>query len=113
MKEPILVVVGERVRDIRKKRGLSQEELGEKAGFHFSYIGGLERAEKNITLLNLEKIANALEVHVFDLVNYSEYLQVEQNEKDKLLNELIINMVSMKVSDLNKVKLLISQLFNK
>lgn len=46
MSEQILRMVGTRVRDLRKKKGLSQEELGERAGVHFSYIGGVERAEK-------------------------------------------------------------------
>lgn len=42
---------------LRKERGLSQEALGEKGGFHFSYIGQIERGEKNVSLLNLHKIS--------------------------------------------------------
>lgn len=67
-KQKILIQLGERVREIRKKKGLSQEELAYKADLHRTYIGMIERAEKNITLLNIEKIANALEVDIKELL---------------------------------------------
>jgi transcriptional regulator with XRE-family HTH domain len=68
-KKEILIKFGEKVREVRKKKGLSQEELSFKADLHRTYIGMIERAEKNITLLNIEKIANALEVSFKDLFN--------------------------------------------
>jgi transcriptional regulator with XRE-family HTH domain len=68
-KKEILIKFGEKVREVRKKKGLSQEELSFKADLHRTYIGMIERAEKNITLLNIEKIANALEVSIKDLFN--------------------------------------------
>lgn len=68
-KEKILVAFGDRVRELRKLKNLSQEELSYKADLHRTYIGMIERAEKNITLLNIEKIANALKVDVSDLLN--------------------------------------------
>ena len=67
-KRNILVHFGEKVREIRKEKGLSQEELAHKADLHRTYIGMIERAEKNITLLNIEKIANALEVNIKELI---------------------------------------------
>lgn len=67
--EKILVKFGERVREIRKQKGLSQEQLAFKADLHRTYIGMIERAEKNVTLLNIEKIANALEVNPSELLN--------------------------------------------
>ena len=63
----ILLQFGQRIRDLRKKRDLSQEELADKAGLHRTYIGMIERAEKNITLLNIQKIALALEITICDL----------------------------------------------
>ena len=48
--------------------GLSQEELAHKADLHRTYIGMIERAEKNITLINIEKIADALEVNIKELI---------------------------------------------
>lgn len=68
-KKYILIKFGERVREIRKEKGLSQEQLSFKAGLHRTYIGMIERAEKNITLVNIEKIANALDVSIYDLFN--------------------------------------------
>lgn len=66
-KKEILIKFGKRVREIRKEKGLSQEELSFKADLHRTYIGMIERAEKNITLVNIEKIANALEVNIEEL----------------------------------------------
>ncbi|MBD1383647.1 helix-turn-helix transcriptional regulator [Mucilaginibacter rigui] len=70
-KEKILKSFGERVRELRKKNGLSQDELSFKANLHRTYIGMIERAEKNITLINIEKIAAALNVTIKDLFNGS------------------------------------------
>jgi transcriptional regulator with XRE-family HTH domain len=67
-KQNILIKFGERVREIRKEKGLSQEELAHKADLHRTYIGMIERAEKNITLINIEKIANALEASIETLL---------------------------------------------
>lgn len=69
-KKKILIKFGERVREIRKEKDLSQEKLSFKADLHRTYIGMIERAEKNITLVNIEKIANALEVSINDLFNF-------------------------------------------
>ncbi|MBQ6822422.1 MAG: helix-turn-helix transcriptional regulator [Bacteroidales bacterium] len=66
-KEPILLRFGKQVQELRKARNLSQEQLAELAGVHRTYIGMIERAEKNITLCNIERIAKALEVNIKDL----------------------------------------------
>ena len=63
-KKDILSKFGNRVREIRKEKNLSQEELAHKANLHRTYIGMIERAEKNITLINIEKIANALDIEI-------------------------------------------------
>ena len=67
-KTPILEVFGQNVRTFRVEQGLSHEQLAEKAGLHRTYIGMIERAEKNITLCNIEKIALALNVDIKSLV---------------------------------------------
>lgn len=68
MNENILVLFGNRVKEIRKEKGLSQEQLSFKANLHRTYIGMIERAEKNITLINIQKIANALEIEIVELL---------------------------------------------
>lgn len=68
-KSPILELFGQNVRKLRVERGLSQEQLADKAGLHRTYIGMIERAEKNITLCNIEKIAIALNVNIISLLS--------------------------------------------
>lgn len=60
--ESVLVRFGRRVRELRKKRGMSQEALALEAGLDRSYVGGVERGERNIALVNIEKLARALGV---------------------------------------------------
>jgi len=55
------------IRDLRKAEGYSQESFAYKLKLHRTYIGALERGEKNITIKNLEKIAQCLNVKVSDL----------------------------------------------
>lgn len=67
MRKTILEKFGEKVREERLKQGLSQEDLASKAGVHRTYVGMIERAEKNITLENIDKIAKALSVSISEL----------------------------------------------
>jgi transcriptional regulator with XRE-family HTH domain len=62
---------GNHLRSIRKIQGLSQENLAEKVGLHRTYIGMIERGEKNITLLNLIKLSNALEISINELMEFN------------------------------------------
>lgn len=64
----VLIKFGQRVRQLRKEKNLSQEELSFKANLHRTYIGMIERAEKNITLVNIQKIAKALKVDIKELL---------------------------------------------
>ena len=64
----ILIKFGNKVRELRKFKNFSQEELAYKADLHRTYIGMIERAEKNITLINIDKIAKALEVKIEELL---------------------------------------------
>ncbi len=68
MKKAVLVKFGNKVREQRLLLGLSQEELAGRAGVHRTYIGMIERAEKNITLANIEKIAKALNFPMGNLI---------------------------------------------
>ena len=68
MPTDILVRFGRRVRELRKKKGLSQEALALEAGLDRTYVGGVERGERNISLQNIEKLAKALGAHTSDLM---------------------------------------------
>jgi len=61
--------LGNRIREQRQAKGYSQEELAFRAGLHRAYLGGVERGERNITVLNLEKIAIALDCKIETFFN--------------------------------------------
>jgi transcriptional regulator with XRE-family HTH domain len=67
MKREVLVRFGNKVRERRIELKLSQEVVASRAGVHRTYVGMIERAEKNITLVNMEKIANALELSLTEI----------------------------------------------
>jgi len=66
----ILSLFGKNISKLRKERELSQEELAFKAGLHRTHIGMIERAERNITLLNIEKLATGLGVPIDELFKF-------------------------------------------
>ncbi|MEQ8961019.1 MAG: helix-turn-helix transcriptional regulator [Coleofasciculus sp. C2-GNP5-27] len=61
-------VVASNLRRLRQEIGISQEELAEKCGLHRTYVGAIERSERNITLQTLEKLAVSLGVSPLDLL---------------------------------------------
>lgn len=65
--ESIKVAFGRRVREMRLEKGLSQEGLALACDLDRTYIGGIERGERNVSLVNIQKIAAALHVPVRDL----------------------------------------------
>lgn len=67
MQERLRIAFGRRVRELREERGLSQEQLAERCGLHRTYVGGIERGERNPSLVNLGRIAGALGVHISEL----------------------------------------------
>lgn len=66
MKREILIKFGKKVHGERTRLGLSQEKLAGRAGVHRTYIGMIERAEKNITLENIQKVCKALNLKIGD-----------------------------------------------
>jgi len=61
-------VLGRRLREIRMERDLSQEKLAEKLGFHRTYVGSIERGERNLSMQSLEELAELLGVRALDLL---------------------------------------------
>jgi transcriptional regulator with XRE-family HTH domain len=58
---------GQRVLELRKARGWSQEVLDQHSGLHWTYIGQVERGERNLTLLSIQKIAKGLKIEMVEL----------------------------------------------
>lgn len=64
----IKIQFGNRIKELRRDKKMSQEELAELAYLHRTYIGGIERGERNICLVNLKKIANAFNMSISKLL---------------------------------------------
>ncbi len=64
----VLIRFGERLRELRKRAGLSQEAFAARCGLDRTYIGGIERGERNVALRNIEAIASALDISIADLM---------------------------------------------
>lgn len=109
MSDRTQVLLGNRIRDLRKARGYSQEYLAEISGFHYTYIGGLERAQKNVTLSNLIKIADALDVEVYDLFAYTKLKPAKDDPTDiEAILDLLIKLPS---KDVKKIKEFVFNMF--
>jgi transcriptional regulator with XRE-family HTH domain len=91
----MLKLVGHNIRTIRKAKGFTQEELAEKAGLQYSYIGGVERGERNVSLETLEKIIEGLDVTPYELfkLNESDINSTMFDKKRKIegINNLLID----------------------
>jgi len=105
----VRVLVGERIRSLRKERGWSQEELGEKADLHHTYVGAVERGEKNASIDTLDKIADALGIEMVDLFtltkgkmnvdNLRAYIIEEVKESSPGMLKLIAALIQTTRSD--------------
>ncbi len=62
--------LGKSIRELRTAKGYSQEKLAEMANMHWTYLGGIERGERNPTLINIEKLAIALDVPLPELFSF-------------------------------------------
>lgn len=98
--------VGERIRAIRKAKGLTQQQLAELSGLDDAYIGSLERGERNFSIDTMEKIVIALQIPAndlfFDLNNTSEVQLFQQKSIDEY-SAIIRNMNFKQITILNKL----------
>ncbi|WP_340388179.1 helix-turn-helix transcriptional regulator [Paenibacillus sp. FSL E2-0151] len=84
--------VGNRIRELRKAKGWTQEQLAEAAGLHYSYIGGVERGDRNISLETLEKIIKAIGTEAHELFRF---------EKDAKRQDVVDQYITL-ISDSTK-----------
>jgi transcriptional regulator with XRE-family HTH domain len=73
-RDPLLVGLGQAIRNLRDELGVSQERLGLESGVHRNYIGGIERAERQPSVTTLARLAQALNVKPSDLLARAELL---------------------------------------
>jgi transcriptional regulator with XRE-family HTH domain len=72
-KQDILICFGKRVRELRKAKGFSQEEFAAHCGLDRTYIGGIERGERNVSLRNIDIISKALNKTISELTQELEF----------------------------------------
>ncbi|MGI8385716.1 helix-turn-helix domain-containing protein [Robertmurraya sp. P23] len=104
----ILDLIGKRVRTIRKLKGLTQEQLAEKTGLQETYIGGIERGERNISLETLEKISIGLEITPGFLFQHNSIDFEKEKNKKEFLTDLCYSLQCMSIDEL----MLISKIIN-
>lgn len=89
-------IIGQRIREQRKKLNLSQEELAFRVGLHFTFIGKIERGEKIASVATLKKIADALKISLT-------YLVADETEKNIYLQEILDLLKKKQVNELKKI----------
>lgn len=99
----LAILVGERIRQIRKEYKLSQEKLGEIAQLQSSYIGGVERGERNISLETLEKIIKAFDMPFIEFFNFSEIRNSDKLAKDELIEAFAADLLTSDVEQIRKI----------
>ncbi|MGI6216135.1 MAG: helix-turn-helix domain-containing protein [Coriobacteriales bacterium] len=110
----LTLALGRRLRSFRVAKGMSQEKLAQKSGLHPTYIGQVERGEKNITVDTLAKIASGLDIELVDVFEYldptSDHersrmakcydLMLSRSEKEReILTKIIYMFIEMKDMD--------------
>ncbi|BBI31325.1 helix-turn-helix domain-containing protein [Cohnella abietis] len=109
MQESIYQLIGVRVGSIRKAKGLTQEQLAELASTSHSYIGDLERGERNVTLQSLEKVSEALGVNFFELFNNGKLPDIEK--KNSTIRKIVELLVDKEDAEIEKAFNVLNALF--
>lgn len=78
------VVVGRNIRRLREGLGLSQEQFGERVGWHRTFVGGVERGERNLTLKTIERLSDQLDVEALELLWDRDHIAVAADQTGEL-----------------------------
>lgn len=84
--DQLVNIVGTNIREIRKQKKMTQEELAEKCDLQTSYLAGVERGDRNITLSTLEKITTGLEINAIDLFELETPIKILPVETEQLIH---------------------------
>ena len=76
---PLLVVLGKRIQEIRRDKGLTQEQLAAASGLHRAYIGHLEAGRRNPTILTISLLAEGLNVPMAELVSFPQPVRAQKD----------------------------------
>ena len=101
----LLVGVGKKLKRIREKRGITQEQFEEKTGINAKYISAVESGQKNVTIKTLDKIAKGLEIEIYEIFLFPYEVQSEKAVRkalDSLLKEADIRTLNLCLDFLKK-----------
>jgi transcriptional regulator with XRE-family HTH domain len=93
-------LVGERIRAVRKARGLTQQQLAERSNLDDAYIGSMERGERNFSIDTLEKVISALEIQPMELFYFEGRLNEAAAAQRKAIDEFSAVINSLTVDQL-------------
>lgn len=112
--DPLIKLIGGNVRKIRKAQGLSQQKLGEKAGFDYRYVGFIEQARVNPTIKTLGKVAAALNTTVRDLFPANSEFAINKkgipakiSDREKIISIIMRDLNKASNTDLKKMRRII------
>ncbi len=98
-------LIGERIRLIRKQKGITQEELAEKAQLMYQYISGVERGSRNISIDSLERIIDALEIETSQIFVFGPVSEYKINEGETDENYILtVHQAMLKERSINEIK---------
>jgi transcriptional regulator with XRE-family HTH domain len=100
---------GERLRAIRKSKGLTQEELAEKGEINFKYYGAIERGEVNITLKTIAGLAKILDVKINELFAFD--LLLQQKEKTEIIARITQILKRGDKDQIKRLKIFLDEVF--
>ncbi|MBI4688672.1 MAG: helix-turn-helix transcriptional regulator [Nitrospirae bacterium] len=95
----LLLAIGSRIQHLREKKGITQEQLEEETGINAKYISAIECGQKNATVKTMEKIAEGLDVKLYELFLFPEGLTSEKITK-KAIDSLLIKNADIKTLNL-------------
>lgn len=108
----LVKLVGINIKQLRKSINMTQDELAEKCDLQTSYLAGVERGDRNITLQTLEKIISGLEIEAAHVFNF-EGVDIDQNyleKKEKI--KLLLNLIDNKSEDeVNMILNIVKEIF--
>ncbi|UCD84172.1 MAG: helix-turn-helix transcriptional regulator [Deltaproteobacteria bacterium] len=101
---------GGKLRELRKMRGMTQEELAEKAGLHWKFIGEVERGDSDIKLGNIARIANGLGMELNELLEYCFPKVVRSREEEEVVGLLMKLVGNNDKKKIQKLKIFIEEI---
>ncbi|WP_054941692.1 helix-turn-helix domain-containing protein [Paenibacillus ihuae] len=106
----LMDIIGVRIRSLRKEKGWSQEELAERAGLHFTYIGKIERSEHKVTIESLEKVTRALGISLEEFFHLIQ--PIREGTFNDTLTKILNSLLNRSIDDQKKALHLIEFVLN-